>query len=183
MKLSELQSQKLFKLTQDIFLNVKWTTPLEGEREPEYTARILAPFFRTEVARLRHLGLVVRADGTITAQAVMFDTARHYPDMAVNYHFERVGAIEVKFIDEFLSGQAYLTALGQGLLYSSMGYKWSVVVLVGKTKGATVSQDTLDALNENLRTCRVSVISLLWGGNSDSGNSEEPQVPLGKLKD
>lgn len=161
MALSEAQSIKLFNITREYLAQLAWQSPHENEREPNYTARALAPGIQEQVQLLNHSGLVVRSDGVLTPQAVQFDKAQHYPDMAINFHHDRIGAIEVKFFDDSLRGQAYLTAIGQGVMYSSLGYSWSIIVLVAKTPTANIDQGYIDALNSNLASSHVFLTKLV----------------------
>jgi hypothetical protein len=158
MSLTSSQSDKLFELAKRFVKNIAWQEPYLGEREPQYTARVLAPGLQSEVTLLRHPGLVVRSDGILTPQPVKFDRATHFPDMSINFHHDRVVAVEVKFFDDTLSGQGYLTAIGQGVIYSSLGYTWSLVILVGKNSASRIDQAAVDSLNVTLQNTNVHVL-------------------------
>lgn len=150
MPLSTEQTKKLFDYCKDALESAAWLAPNPDEKEPEYTQRVLGPLLKEIVDSTNHQGLVVRYDGSLTPQPVLFGISNHFPDLAVNFYSERIGAVEVKYFDEFQSGQAYLTAFGQSVLYSSLGYAWSIVVLVAKNSNATISNTSIEKINMKL---------------------------------
>lgn len=141
-------------------LDIGWEEPLEAEKEPQYTARVLAPVIAEYVVGLGHKTLVMRHDGGDRPHPVSFDGQRFFPDLAIYDAGSRELAIEVKYLNHSSYSEQLKTAIGQGIIYRSFGYRCSIVILVTKRPHRVLSEKTLKELNSSLEPLRVGVAQL-----------------------
>ena len=149
-----LTQQQLNQFDHDFRLYLEtdlvWYEPLPGEKEPEYTARVLAPQVENFMERLHHPSLHLRSDGSVRPLPVMFQGQAFYPDIAITDFNAREAAIEVKLLASSSFSDGMTKAIGQAVAYRSGGYSRSYVLLVSKDGSELFSQSGEKNLNEIL---------------------------------
>jgi hypothetical protein len=130
--------------------------PLEGEREPVYTARCLYPMVRDALAELGIHGLIEAGDGGASAQPVPMFGLLFYPDLTVKFHGKPTLAIEVKYLGGGSRGNSVATALGQAYLYQRAGYKHTGAFLIDRANRITNAQ--IKQAEEVCRSADIDVI-------------------------
>jgi hypothetical protein len=144
-------------LTEFFSKELSWFEPLADEREPEYTARVLAPQVMEFIASLRHRSLQVRADGAQRPLPVLMHGQAFYPDIAIADIAEREVAIEVKLLSPESFSDGMTKAIGQAVTYRSGGYRRAHVVLVSKTGAALFSAAGCSNLNSILKSMGLAL--------------------------
>lgn len=140
MEISERDA--FLKICSFIKETLEWYEPDPSEREPDYTKRVLAPQLANFLRRTNS-PFVLRADGKLRPQPVVFGGWSQYPDIAFNLGLERTVAVEVKFFSGPSDKSALLTAIGQALLYTAGGYETSLVILVARQTGITLADSDM----------------------------------------
>lgn len=137
---------------------ISWQSPNSGEREPEYTKRVLFPQFQVLVESLHDKNVRLLSDGTLTrpTRVIFGNEQNFYPDIALELHGKRSIAIEVKFISELSWSDSFSKAIGQGVIYSTFGYSYSHILLVSETGVSNISDGDLFDLNERLSLLGVT---------------------------
>lgn len=153
----EFKLQKLVSEFCDSGLN--WGSVIQGEREPEYTKRVLFPQFQSFVDDLNERQLTLASDGTSTRPGSVSVGNRQdfYPDLSISLNGERTIAFEVKYIGEQSYSARLATAVGQALIYASAGYRFSHALLVSESGGSNFLGTDLRKLNLTLNQVGVAL--------------------------
>ncbi len=131
-------------------VDLKWAAPLAGEKEPEYTQRALFPQFEDFVKRINEPKLRLFADGSVSRPLPIFlSDQRFYPDISLDLDGMRTVAIEVKYLPSSNYSGSLSKALGQGLIYASLGYQEAHVILVSTDGGKVLPVEEISVLNAN----------------------------------
>lgn len=131
---------------------LKWSTILPGEKEPEYTKRVLAPQFQLFVKEIGDRQVSWSSDGAAERPhpvTIGFGQT-FYPDLSIDIFGSRTIAFEVKFLGEQSYSGRLSTAVGQAVIYSSFGYKFSHALLISETGARSHVASDLSHLNLTL---------------------------------
>jgi len=158
--LSEAQRTRLFNGLVEAIEEISWNEPLESEREPEYTSRVLAGPLLEYVQTRNHSSLILGFDGGNRPLPVVFDGQKFYPDLAIYDFGSREIAVEAKFLKQSSYSGQLTTAIGQAMIYRSFGYFAAVIVLISKEGRKVLAPATLTKLNAELEPWRVAIIQL-----------------------
>ena len=92
--------------------------PLDGESEPKFTRRVLAPVVRQVLDQIPGLHLQLRGDGG-DEQSIPSSIlgVEFFPDLAVSIGRQHVWAAEVKFLKPHSRQNSIATAVGQATVY------------------------------------------------------------------
>lgn len=137
-----------------------WEAPLAGEKEPTYTARVLAPQVESFLATLNEPRLQLKADGDLRPVPIAFDSRHFYPDISIDHLNERVLAIECKFMGDSHVNSSLTTAIGQAVVYRSLGYRAAFVFLISRLGPRCVPTGVSSQLNETLFQSQIFVSEL-----------------------
>lgn len=129
--------------------------PLSDEREPQFTARVIAPALDACLRQTKIHGLTLSGDGAAPLRPTPLFGLSFRPDTGVFYHGSPLVAFEVKFLREGHRQQALCTAIGQSVLYRAHRYPSVVTLLIdlwARTSEADVEhlEKTFDALRLRL---------------------------------
>lgn len=138
---------------------LEWFEPEASEREPDYTARVLAPQLSYFLSRTNS-PFILRSDGLLRPQPVIYSGWSNYPDIAFNLGSERTIAVEVKFFSGASDKNALTTALGQAILYASGGYQKAFVMLVSRQAGVTIEDKDLQRIQKTMHCFDCEVFTL-----------------------
>lgn len=153
------EREALLKIFEFVENDLVWFEPDSLEKEPGYTARVLAPQFEYFLKKTRS-PFVLRADGRLRPQPVVFKGWSNFPDLAFNVGIERTVAVEVKFFSGPADKGALTTAIGQAVLYASGGYKTSFVILVARQAGTTLSLSDVTKIGRTLKSLDLGIFTL-----------------------
>lgn len=137
---------------------LKWSSVLPGEKEPEYTKRVLAPQFQEFIKEIGDRQVSWSCDGTSERPhpvTIGFGQS-FYPDIAIDIFGRRTIAFEVKFLGEHSYSGRLSTAVGQAVIYSSFGYRFSHALLVSETGARIHIASDLAHLNSTLARQGIS---------------------------
>jgi hypothetical protein len=139
---------------------MKWQAPTHGEREPNYSGRVLVPRLRHLLSLEPGLSAVVKGDGSSqqNCDPVWIAGRRLVPDITVDASGKGKMAFEVKLFSG--KSHALKEALGQALLYLSGNYDSVRVVFVSTTGGTHFSSGELDRLNAAFPDQLISCVEL-----------------------
>jgi hypothetical protein len=163
-----LRVKKFLELSRTFCLSdLVWELPMSGEKEPEYTFRVLYPQFQKFISQLREPGVRLYSDG-LSAKPIpaKFSDSDFRPDLALDVAGERTLAVEVKFISRISITGSVSKAIGQGAVYSAFGYTHTHVILISDTGRQILDSQELDLLNRRL--AEVSVFAQELGKKAAS---------------
>lgn len=141
--------------------------PFEGEAEPAYTGRVLFPALEELSSDLHHPGLTLRSDGMESPDYVTVGKLRFTPDMSFSHNLEREIAIECKFVSPNNINNPLATAIGQGTIYKTCGYKRSILVLVEKKRVFGLGEEEVDTLSFALQKADIDVVIIRGNGSNN----------------
>ena len=129
-----------------------WAPVMLGEKEPEYTRRVLFPQFNEFVKDLGDRQVSIASDGTADRpHPVTLGLGQpFYPDISIDLFGRRTIAFEVKFLGEQAYSGRLSTAVGQAVIYSSFGYAYSHALLISDTGMRSHISSDLAHLNSTL---------------------------------
>lgn len=128
--LTDAQASRLMALVAQVLREEQLQAPLDGEREPHYTARCLLLPVRQLLERLSIHGLVEAGEGGARVRPVGLFGLRFYPDLTVTFRSSKILAFEVKFVGGQGRQNVIATALGQAYLYRQAGYRHAGAFLI-----------------------------------------------------
>lgn len=161
MDLSDSKLQKLSLMLKTFVETQMVWEPLEnGEKEPSYTSRVLAPQVQNFLGNLNEPGLQLKADGDLRPVPIAFDGRQFYPDISIDHFTERNIAIECKFLGQSHLNAALTTAIGQAVVYRSLGYRAALVLLVSRTGDRCLPPSVQAELSGTLALSRIAVSEL-----------------------
>ena len=136
-----------------------WEQPFLAEKEPEYTKRVLLPQFTAFVDSLSDRQLTLASDGSSArpGSVLVGHAQSFYPDLSISLHGKRTIAFEVKYIGEQSYSARLATAVGQALIYTAFGYRFSHALLVSEKGNNSFMVEDLGILNEKLKQAEVSL--------------------------
>src|SRR5262245_17322474 len=128
--LTSADSNRIAKIVLSRISRHSLRLPLQNEREPGFTARVLMPLVDQAVREIDISGLTLHGDGRASAPATVLPSCEFRPDIALLYWRKRVVALEVKFLR--LSGRqsSLSAAIGQAVVYRATGYEIVGVILI-----------------------------------------------------
>lgn len=130
MSLSPTRVENLGRRLTEVLAESEFRLPTQGESEPQYTSRVLAPAIRATIHGLVGLSFQLRGDGfaesAIPARILGMD---FFPDLAVSSGADNLWAAEVKILGKSQRQNATATAIGQAQIYLTR-YRYAVVFLV-----------------------------------------------------
>ena len=129
-KLPEQQLEKLIQKTSTFLNETSLLPPLQTEKEPAYTKRVVLPAVSHWVTSLNAGALHVRGDGGANPLRVVWDDIVLYPDVTIMNFHERLISFEVKFIRNDDPGGSLTKALGQTLMYEKAGFAASYGIII-----------------------------------------------------
>lgn len=129
-----------------------WHVPAAqlGLPEPEITGTVLIPQMLKFVNGLGHKSLVVTGDRFSSPTALWHAQMSFVPDMEVLNYGARLLAIEVKVIRDTDPSGAFTKSLGQAVIYRSLGFFCSHVIVLDCRRHATRSWTSSTALKIKL---------------------------------
>lgn len=107
--------------------------------ELEVTGKVLVPIFEKFVRGLRHRSLIVNGDGHTVPSALVQARMSFVPDIEIIEFGQRLLAVEVKIIRDLDPSGAVTKALGQSLMYKSMGFRHAHAILIDCRDEAVVA--------------------------------------------
>ena len=109
-----------------------WTFPasIAELAEPRFTGEELYQRAKSFVEALNRKSLLIRADGHVAPRQLRFSGMSFVPDLEIVEFETRHLAVEVKFIREVDPSGSITKAMGQVLLYKSLGFKQAHALIV-----------------------------------------------------
>jgi hypothetical protein len=97
---------------------LEWKPILAGEKEPDYTRRVLLPQFEAFVIDLEDRQLALASDGAaVRPNPVTVGNGQNfYPDISISLFGNRTIAFEVKYLGEQSYSGRLATAVGQAVV-------------------------------------------------------------------
>jgi len=129
-----------------------WQIPTAqlGLPEPELTGTVLIPQMLAFVQRLGHKSLIVTGDRFSSPTALWHAQMSFVPDMEVLDYGTRLLAIEVKVIRDTDPSGAFTKSLGQAVIYRSLGFFCSHVIVLDCRRHAAQSWRSSSTAKINL---------------------------------
>lgn len=136
-----------------------WEPILAGEKEPEYTRRVLLPQFETFVFELKDKQLALAGDGAVVRPnpVIVGNGQSFYPDISISLFGNRTIAFEVKYLGENSYSGRLATAVGQAVVYATCGYRFSHAILVAESGFKTLPHEDRSRLNAGLNLLGVTL--------------------------
>ena len=136
---------------------LKWEKPLEGEREPQYSGRVIVPRLHWLKSMESGFSAVIKGDGPGQqgCDPVFLGGRRFIPDISVIHQSGSRLAIEVKYFDG--SAAKLKEALGQAVIYLAGNYDSARVFLVSISGDPHFSRTDLARINSSIEGTRFSV--------------------------
>jgi hypothetical protein len=133
---STTRADRLF----DLFIEEAktWTfdsTCLSGG-ETQFTGEQVYPRLKKFIESLKHRSLIVRADKNSPPRSLSLHGLTFVPDVEVVEFSDRHLAIEVKFLRDADPSGSLAKAIGQGLLYKSLGFAYSHLLVIDCRKNS-----------------------------------------------
>ena len=170
-----LSDHELRRLREKATANLRglvWPQVQEGENEPAYTGRAILPRLVELISELNHPGLKLRGDGFEAPDYVTLGNLTFTPDVAFSHNHSRELAVECKFVSSGAVNNRIATALGQASLYKTLGYKASMLVLVGKGKIHALDGGTTESLEKLGSSLGIDVIFAKPRGTLDYSKNQ-----------
>lgn len=158
MKLEPEEEERLDALFVNWWLSQALPSPEPGQTEPSYTAAHLLPGVVEFVRTLERPFLMVRGDGGPPSLPLIIDGLSYFPDLEIVAPRSRYVAVEVKFLRDLDPTGALAKAIGQGVLYRSLGVRRSHIVLIDLRQGrdSTIDKSGLE-LMDSVRGLGIAV--------------------------
>jgi hypothetical protein len=128
--LSEEKLKLLYSKIRGLLSNQILLPPTPGEKEPNYTQRVILPLVSEWVKSLNENGLHVRGDGGPNPLPIVWDEISLYPDVKIMNFHDRLVAIEVKFLKQEDAGGSLTKGIGQTVMYEKAGFSTSVGMMI-----------------------------------------------------
>lgn len=130
-KLSEEQLSKLSHLFSQFLESCVWPLESTVDGEVAFTSNEVLPRVKQWLKTLRRNTLVIRSDGeALQPLPLSLLSATFRPDLEIVEHSDRLIALEVKFIKQNDPSGSIAKAIGQALLYKTVGSKKSFALLI-----------------------------------------------------
>lgn len=129
---------------------LKWEEPLKGEREPQYSGRVIVPRLQWLKSMERDFSAVIKGDGPGQqgCDPVFLGGKKFIPDISVIGQSGSRLAIEVKYFDG--SAAKLKEALGQAVIYLAGNYDTARVLLVSQSGKASFNSSDLARINRSV---------------------------------
>ena len=129
---------------------LKWEKPLAGEREPQYSGRVLVPRLQWLKSRESGFSAVIKGDGPGQqgCDPIFLGGKRFIPDISVLHQSGFRLAVEVKYFDG--SSAKLKEALGQAVIYLAGNYDSARVFLISVNGEAHFSDGDLARINSSI---------------------------------
>ena len=136
---------------------MKWEKPLKGEREPQYSGRVILPRLQWLKSMENGFSAVIKGDGPGQqgSDAVFLGAKRFIPDISVIHESGSRLAIEVKYFDG--SAAKLKEALGQAVVYLAGNYDSARVLLVSMNGAPHFSRSDLARISSSIEGTRFAV--------------------------
>jgi hypothetical protein len=128
--LSTGQLAKLIELSDLWFGSLEFPSVPDDISERVFTAKYLYPRVDEWVRSLATPSLVVRSDGSTPPRRLSLEETTFVPDLEIGEHNATYVAVEVKLLKTTNSSAAITKAIGQAVVYRSLGFESSHVVIV-----------------------------------------------------
>jgi hypothetical protein len=128
--LSESKVELLYIKALEAISNSVFSAPLDSEKEPAFTNRVVLPFVSAWVKSLNENGLHVRGDGGLNPLRLVWDEVSFYPDITIMNFQDRLVSYEVKFLRMEDPGGSLTKAIGQTMIYEKAGFASSIGVII-----------------------------------------------------
>jgi hypothetical protein len=141
---------------------VAWTFPasIAELAEPRFTGDHLYERAKSFVETLNRKSLLIRADGHVAPWQLRFSGMSFVPDLEIVEFERRHLAVEVKFIREVDPSGSITKAMGQVLLYKSLGFEQAHALIVDtrlSSNALELQRDVEKLLLPDGITCSVFV--------------------------
>lgn len=101
-----------------------------SSQETAFTGGVLLPRVRDWVGSLGHRSLSLRADGGVPPGAISLAGLDFVPDLEIREFESKLLAIEVKYLRDSDPSGSLAKSIGQAVLYKTLGFEYSCVLLV-----------------------------------------------------
>lgn len=139
--------------------DLAWQPIQLGEKEPEYTRRVLFPQFEEFVLELNDKQLSLASDGSSSRPnpVAVGHGQTFYPDISISLFGERTIAFEVKYLGEQSYSGRLATAVGQAVVYATCGYRYAHALLVAESGSKALVAEDRVRLNAGLKHLGVTL--------------------------
>lgn len=131
------RSGRLFELFVNEFKSWTFEADAIGGGETQFTGEQIYPRLKKFVDSLNHRSLTLRADKNRPPASLSLHGLMFLPDVEITEFAEKHLAIEVKFLRDTDPSGSLAKAIGQGLLYKSLGFAYSHVLVVDCRKSGS----------------------------------------------
>jgi hypothetical protein len=129
----ERRAKRLARRVLSVLASYRFRSPIAGETEPAYTARVLMPALRSALQSADLRQVVLSGDGITPAPSVAFWGLEFKPDIALSLDGRRLCAFEVKYLSVSARQDSLTKAIGQAHLYRILGYPAVCVWLIERS--------------------------------------------------
>ena len=168
--MSGLDTDQIGKL-ESLFLewiqSQEFPAPRGDQPEPSYTGDVVLPRVEEFTKNLGKDFLVVRGDGGVPPLPLTIDGLQFFPDLEIVSFTDRYIALEVKILRGGDFTGALTKALGQALIYRTLGVRDSHVVLIDHRYTSSKIHDPL--LGNWLNSVKGLGIHVHWFSPSFGG--------------
>jgi hypothetical protein len=128
--LTEAQSARLARRFTKDFADCEFAQPATDQLELGYTSEQIRPWVENWTASLKQPQLLVRGDGGAPATALMLGDMQFYPDVEILEFDKKHVAVEVKLLRSNDGTGSLTKALGQSVIYRTLGFDTVHVALI-----------------------------------------------------
>jgi hypothetical protein len=147
--LSSSQLNKLFNGVTQHFADLESPAIAWGQQERTLTKSWVGPKLKQYVDTLLIPQMVLRYDGSTAVRPLLKYGMTFLPDAHLNLGHQRICAIEVKFLRDSDPSGSLTKAIGQTLMYRTLGYEMSLGLIFDLRKsGNTDFQNDLDKISD-----------------------------------
>jgi hypothetical protein len=153
MSLANNQFEKLLGYLNDSLMKLSILNYMQDLSENEFTSTHLLPKIQDTVKKLNKQGLYVRGNGGPVVQPVLWQGVYFVPDITIDFISSKTIAFVVKIIRDLDTTGAFAKSIGQTLIYSLAGYKYSFTLIFDlrevADKNALIEYSSHFSLNPN----------------------------------
>lgn len=152
----------------------EWRKSQYCESETVFSENVLVPALSAVTEDLRAHGITVAGPGSGPISSVGFGLLSFWPDVALLYQRRRFLAVETKLLGDSARQQSLTQAIGQALLYRTLGYNYVMVALVDRAGRMTSAE--AKRLSEYLALEHMGLLALSEAGRVLTALTSSPAV-------